>query len=85
MRQEEGVKKLCGEVKFVSKVYTKAKTCHVFFFCWLFASKRKRMRGEKPQEGWEMGEEKKAELEGSNTHREGRHVVVPPVLAGRRW
>jgi hypothetical protein len=40
-------------------------------------------RGEKPKEGWKMGEEMKPEL--GKTNREGRQVVVPPVLAGRRW
>jgi hypothetical protein len=41
-------------------------------------------RGEKPKEGWEMGKKMGTELEGGKTNREGRQVVIPPVLAGRR-
>jgi hypothetical protein len=38
-------------------------------------ARKRNPRGEKPKEGWEMGKK---------INREGRQVVVPPVLAGRR-
>jgi hypothetical protein len=46
---------------------------------------KRKLRGEKPKEGWEMGKKMGKKLEGGKTNREGRQVVVPPVLAGRRW